>query len=56
MNSKAHLHCMYCKIKNWIQRVNQVIQLDKEVHVYGCGGYGKVDSRPIMGASYYHIC
>jgi hypothetical protein len=55
MNSKAYLRCMYCKVKNWIQRVNQVIQSDQEVHVYGCGRHGNVDTRLGMGASYYHI-
>jgi hypothetical protein len=23
--------------------------------MYGCDGYGKVDTRPGMGASYYHL-
>ena len=52
MNDKAYLHHMYCKVKNRIHRENQIIQSD--VHVYGYGEYGKVDTRPGMGARYYH--
>jgi len=55
MNDKAYLHHIYCKFKNWIQEEKQFIQSDQDVHVYGYGGYGKVDTRPEMGASYYHI-
>ena len=48
--------CITCiaKSKNWIQGENQVIQSDQDVHMYGYGGYGKVDTSPGAGASYYH--
>ena len=55
MNDKAYLHHIYCKVKNRIQGEKQIIQSDQDVHVYGYGGYGKVDTRPGMGASYYHL-
>ena len=31
------------------------MQSDQDVHVYEYGEYGKVDTRPGMGARYYHI-
>jgi hypothetical protein len=30
---EAYLHHMYCKVKNWIQGENQIIQSDQDVHV-----------------------
>jgi hypothetical protein len=54
-NGKAYLYHIYCKVKNWIQRENEVIQSDQYVHVYECSGYGKVVTSRGMGASYYHI-
>ena len=56
MNDKAYLHHMYYKVKNRIQRENQIIPSDQDVHQYGYGVYGKVDTRPEMGARYYHTC
>ena len=35
MKYKAYLYHMYCKLKNRIQRENQIIQSDQDVHVYG---------------------
>ena len=32
---KAYLHCIFCKVKNRIQRRKQVIQSDQDVHVCG---------------------
>ena len=32
------------------------MQSDQDVHVYGYGEYGKVDTRPGMGVRYYHTC
>jgi hypothetical protein len=54
IKDNAYLHHIYCKVKNWIQRENQIIQSDQDVHKYGCDGYGKVDTSPGAGASYYH--
>ena len=35
---EAYLHHIYCKVKNWIQGENQVIQSDQDVHMCGyCG-------------------
>jgi hypothetical protein len=50
--TKAYSHHIYCKVKKRIQGENQVIQSDQDVHMYGCDGYGKVDTRPGMGARY----
>ena len=54
IKDKAYLHHIYCKVKNWIHREDQIIQSDQDVHVDGYGEYGKVDTRPGMGARYYH--
>ena len=51
---EAYLHHMYCKVKDWIHRENQIILSDQDVHQYGYGVYCKVDTRPGMGARYYH--
>ena len=56
IKDKAYLHHIYCKVKDWIHRENQIIQSDQDVYVYGYGEYGKVDTRPGMGARYYHTC
>jgi hypothetical protein len=56
IEDKAYLFHIYCKVKNWIQGENQVIQSDQDVHFYVYGGYVKVDTSPGMGARYYHIC
>jgi CO dehydrogenase/acetyl-CoA synthase epsilon subunit len=55
IKDKAYLHHIYCKVKNRINGEKQFIQLDQDVHVYGCDGYGKVDTRLRLGARYYHI-
>ena len=51
----AYLYHIYCKVKNRIKWRKQIIQSDQDVHMYGYEGYGKVDTRPGMGASYYHL-
>jgi hypothetical protein len=38
MKDKAHLHHIYCKVKDRIQGEKQVIQSDQVVHVYGYSG------------------
>ena len=56
IKDKAYLHHIYCKVKDRIQGEKQFIQSDQNMHMYGCDGYGKVDTRPGMGARYYHTC
>jgi hypothetical protein len=41
MNGKAYLYHIYCKVKTWIQRENQVIKSDQDVHIYECSGDGR---------------
>jgi hypothetical protein len=53
MKDKAYLHHIYCKVKDWIKGEEQFIQSDQDVHVYGYDGYGKVDTSPGIGTSYY---
>ena len=48
------MYHIYCKVKDWIHRENQITQSDQDVHEYEYDEYGKVDTRPGMGARYYH--
>jgi hypothetical protein len=52
IKDKAYLHDIYCKVKDRIRVEKQFIQSDQDVHVYGCDGYGKVDTGPGMGVGY----
>jgi hypothetical protein len=55
MSDKAYLYHIHCKVKDEIQGENQVIRSYQDVHLYRYDGYGKVGTRPRLGASYYHI-
>jgi hypothetical protein len=54
IKDKAYLHHIYCKIENWIQGKNNSYN---PIKMCTCldDGFGQVDTRPIMGARYYHI-
>ena len=50
---KAYLHCIFCKVKNRIQRRKQVIQSDQDVHVYVI--FSGWNSHPFLHDSIFYF-
>jgi hypothetical protein len=55
IKDKAYFHHIYDKVKKRSKEKNQIIQSNQDVHMCVYDGFCKVDTRPGMGAGYYHI-